>query len=244
MRWRSPRVHRTGCDWQSGDPGGVCASARLGSTIRRAPPRQRHRVRPLGRSPRAGPRPRGSGAPPPAAMAAATCWYQPQSGAGAHQARSAGPASTAHRQVSRASPGYQVASAVPPSQCQGSQRLAALRVMAGRCALGQAPAASSRASASRFCRVRRNMDSHSTTPRIASASKVAWSVSAPHSAIAVNEGRRPAPRIPPGPGSQPAGDAPRDVREELADRLQARCIFVGVPVEFEISHRLLKCHMT
>jgi hypothetical protein len=51
----------------------------------------------------------------------------------------------------------------------------------------QAPAASSRASASRFCKVRRNVDSLGTTPVTPSASKVAWSASAAHSAMAVND---------------------------------------------------------
>jgi hypothetical protein len=55
----------------------------------------------------------------------------------------------------------------------------------------QAPAASSRASASRCCRVRRNVDSHGTTPVTPNASKVAWSASAAHSAMAVND-RAPA----------------------------------------------------
>ena len=55
----------------------------------------------------------------------------------------------------------------------------------------QLPAASSRASASRCCKVRRNVDSQGTAPVTPSASRVPWSVSAAHSAIAVND-RAPA----------------------------------------------------
>ena len=54
-----------------------------------------------------------------------------------------------------------------------------------------APAASSRASASRLCRTRRNVDSHGTAPVTPSPSKVAWSASAAHSAIATKD-RAPA----------------------------------------------------
>jgi hypothetical protein len=61
----------------------------------------------------------------------------------------------------------------------------------GMCAAGQPPAALSRASASRLCRVRRKADSDGTVPVAPSASRVAWSASAAHSAIAVND-RAPA----------------------------------------------------
>jgi hypothetical protein len=55
----------------------------------------------------------------------------------------------------------------------------------------QVPARSSKASASRRCKVRRNVDSDGTTPVIPSMRRVCSSASAAHSAIAVNE-RAPA----------------------------------------------------
>ena len=59
-----------------------------------------------------------------------------------------------------------------------------------RCA-AQLPASSSKASASRRCKVRRNVDSEGTTPAAPSTRSVSGSASAAHSAIAVNE-RAPA----------------------------------------------------
>ena len=53
------------------------------------------------------------------------------------------------------------------------------------------PARSSKASASRRCRVRRNVDSEGTAPVTPSPARVSASASAAHSAIAVNE-RAPA----------------------------------------------------
>jgi hypothetical protein len=55
----------------------------------------------------------------------------------------------------------------------------------------QVPARSSRASASRRCRVLRNVDSDGTAPVTPSTRRVCWSASAAHSAIEVNE-RAPA----------------------------------------------------
>jgi enamine deaminase RidA (YjgF/YER057c/UK114 family) len=55
----------------------------------------------------------------------------------------------------------------------------------------QLPTASSRPSASRACRVRRNVDSKGIRPVTPSASLMAWSALAAHSAIAVND-RAPA----------------------------------------------------
>lgn len=141
-------------------------------------------------------------APPPAAVAAATCWHHPSPERERISCAAPSPRQPRTGRSAARAPAIRSPRPCRPVSARVAQRLAALQVMAGRWALeAQAPAASSRASASRFCRVRRNMDSHSTTPRIASASKVVWSASAAHSAIAVNEGRRPAPRMPPGPGS-------------------------------------------